>query len=147
MFRGPADGWLIGMIDVRDHAVRLTGVRRTYGSGPGAVTALAGVTVAFVSGTFTAVMGPSRSGKSTLLHCAAGLDRPTDGTVAVGGTARGPLSETARPVLGRERIGFVFQEFNLMPALTARQNVELPLRLGRRRLDDGEINAALAAVG
>ncbi|WP_203904330.1 ABC transporter ATP-binding protein [Virgisporangium aliadipatigenens] len=135
------------MIDVRDHAVRLTGVRRVHGSGPGAVTALAGVTVAFVSGTFTAVMGPSGSGKSTLLHCAAGLDRPTSGTVAVGGTDLGPLSEKARTVLRRERIGFVFQEFNLMPALTARQNIELPLRLGRRRIDDGEIRAALAAVG
>jgi putative ABC transport system ATP-binding protein len=135
------------MIDVRDHAVRLTGVSRVYGTGPGAVTALDGVTVAFVSGTFTAVMGPSGSGKSTLLHCAAGLDRPTDGVVAVGGTDLGPLSEKARTVLRRERIGFVFQEFNLMPALTARQNVELPLRLGRRPVEDTEIRAALAAVG
>jgi len=135
------------MIDVRDHAVRLTGVSRVYGTGPGAVTALAEVTVAFVAGTFTAVMGPSGSGKSTLLHCAAGLDRPTAGVVAVGGTDLGPLSEKARTVLRRERIGFVFQEFNLMPALTARQNVELPLRLGRRPVDPHEIRSALAAVG
>jgi putative ABC transport system ATP-binding protein len=128
-------------------AVQVDSLTRTYGNGPGAVTALDRVTLAFPAGSFTAVMGPSGSGKSTLLQCAAGLDRPDAGKVSVHGTRLGGLGETALTVLRREQIGFIFQSFNLMPSLTAAQNVELPLRLARRRPEPGAIEAALSAVG
>jgi putative ABC transport system ATP-binding protein len=105
------------------------------------------VSVGFERATFTAVMGPSGSGKSTLLHCAAGLDRPASGTVAIEGIRLGDLGETALTRLRRDRIGFVFQEFNLVSALTAEQNVALPLRLAGRRPDGDEVAAALVAVG
>ncbi|WP_203925145.1 ABC transporter ATP-binding protein [Virgisporangium ochraceum] len=123
--------------------VELTNVRRAYGD----VTALAGVTVAFGRGTFTAVMGPSGSGKSTLLQCAAGLDRPDSGTVVVDGTELGTLGEAGLARLRRTRIGFVFQAFNLLPMLTAEQNVGLPLRLAGRRPGRATVRGALAAVG
>jgi putative ABC transport system ATP-binding protein len=123
--------------------VELTDVRRAYGD----VTALAGVTVAFRPGTFTAVMGPSGSGKSTLLQCAAGLDRPDSGTVVVDGTELGTLGEAGLARLRRTRIGFVFQAFNLLPMLTAEQNVGLPLRLAGRRPARGTVRRALAEVG
>src|SRR2546430_14750896 len=106
--------------------VRLDSVRKTYGSGEGAVTALAGVSVDFPEGTFTAVMGPSGSGKSTLLHCAAGLDEPDDGAVTLVGTPLDGLSEADLTVLRRDNVSFVFQSFNLMPALDVRANVTLP---------------------
>jgi putative ABC transport system ATP-binding protein len=128
-------------------AVLLRSVTKVYGSPPREVTALDAVSVGFPRGTFTAVMGPSGSGKSTLLHCAAGLDRPTGGTVTIDGTDLGPLGETALTLLRRERIGFVFQSFNLVSALTAEQNVALPLRLARRRVVPAEVRAALAEVG
>jgi putative ABC transport system ATP-binding protein len=128
-------------------AVALRDVRMVYGTGPRRVTALDGVTVAFAPGTFTAVMGPSGSGKSTLLHCAAGLERPVEGSVTVGGTSLDALDETALTRLRRDRIGFVFQQFNLVSALTAEQNVELPLRLARRRPRAADVAAALDAVG
>jgi putative ABC transport system ATP-binding protein len=92
-------------------------------------------------------MGPSGSGKSTLLQCAAGLDRPDSGKVSIGGTELSGLRETALTRLRRDRVGFVFQSFNLMPSLTAAQNVELPLRLAGRKPDAKAIGAALAAVG
>jgi putative ABC transport system ATP-binding protein len=112
-----------------------------------AVKALDHVSLSFPVGSFTAVMGPSGSGKSTLLQCAAGLDRPDSGTVTIGGTELSKLRETALTRLRRDRVGFVFQSFNLMPSLTAAQNVELPLRLAGRRADPGAIQAALASVG
>ncbi|MEV8018902.1 ABC transporter ATP-binding protein [Streptomyces sp. NPDC086554] len=124
-------------------AVRLTAVRRLYRD----VTALDGVDLQLASGTFTAIMGPSGSGKSTLLQCAAGLDRPTSGTVEVGGTELTGLSERRLTLLRRDRIGFVFQSFNLLPSLTAAQNVALPLRLAGRRPSRTEIRDALARVG
>ncbi|MFC5924672.1 ABC transporter ATP-binding protein [Micromonospora vulcania] len=127
--------------------VILTGLRAVYGTGSRRVTALDGVTTSFGSGTFTAVMGPSGSGKSTLLHCAAGLDRPTEGTVTVDGTRLDELGEDDLTRLRRDRIGFVFQAFNLVSTLTAAQNVELPLRLAGRRPPAREVTAALAAVG
>jgi putative ABC transport system ATP-binding protein len=127
--------------------VSLRDVRKVYGQGPPRVTALDGVTVDFPGGTFTAIMGPSGSGKSTLLHCAAGLDVPTGGDVLVNGTGLGGLDETALTRLRRDRIGFVFQAFNLVSSLTAAQNVALPARLARRRTDAGELHAALDAVG
>src|SRR6266536_1263032 len=117
--------------------VALRGVRAVYRSGRPRVTALDGVTVAFAGGTFTAVMGPSGSGKSTLLHCAAGLDRPTEGTVTIDGTLLGTLDETALTRLRRNRIGFVFQAFNLVSTLNA---VGLADRAGHRpsELSGGE---------
>ncbi|MFD8756392.1 ABC transporter ATP-binding protein [Kitasatospora sp. NPDC059577] len=127
--------------------VRLEQVTRSYGTGQNTVTALAGVTLGFARGSFTAVMGPSGSGKSTLLQCAAGLDRPDSGTVVVDGIDLGGLDETALTELRRERLGFVFQAFNLLGALTAEQNVGLPLRLAGRRPDPAQVRAALAQVG
>jgi putative ABC transport system ATP-binding protein len=123
--------------------VELRGVRRTYRE----VTALDGVTIGFAAGTFTAIMGPSGSGKSTLLQCAAGLDRPDAGTVLVDGTDLGRLGEAGLARLRRTRIGFVFQAFNLLPMLTAEQNVGLPLRLAGRRPQRTTVRRALAEVG
>ncbi|MEU8665250.1 ABC transporter ATP-binding protein, partial [Actinoplanes philippinensis] len=113
-------------------AIRLRRVVRRFGSGDTAVTALHDLTLSFGEGTFTAVMGPSGSGKSTLLQCAAGLDRPTSGTVLLGDTDLTTLDETRLTRLRRDRIGFVFQSFNLLPTLTAEQNVALPMRLAGR---------------
>jgi putative ABC transport system ATP-binding protein len=127
--------------------VRLRSVSRRYGSGGSAVTALDQVSLSFRAGTFTAVMGPSGSGKSTLLQCAAGLDRPTSGSVVVGGTELTNLNERRLTLLRRERIGFVFQAFNLMPSLTAEQNVALPLRLAGRRPSRARVREVLAQVG
>ncbi|MEV6383727.1 ABC transporter ATP-binding protein [Streptomyces sp. NPDC051773] len=124
-------------------AVRVRGLRRAYG----AVVALDGVDLDFGVGTFTAVMGPSGSGKSTLLQCAAGLDRPSSGTVRVDGVELAGLSERRLTLLRRERIGFVFQAFNLLPSLTAAQNVALPLRLAGRRPSRGAVREALGRVG
>jgi putative ABC transport system ATP-binding protein len=128
-------------------AVALRAVTKVYGSGGGAVTALREVTAGFAPGTFTAVMGPSGSGKSTLLQCAAGLDRPTSGEIRLAGQALNGLSETKLTRLRRDRIGFVFQSFNLLPSLTAELNVALPLRLAGRRPAKGEVRDMLAVVG
>ncbi|MEV4099334.1 ABC transporter ATP-binding protein [Nonomuraea sp. NPDC049649] len=115
--------------------VRLDRVGKVYGTGASAVTALEDVTYGFARGSFTAVMGQSGSGKTTLLQCAAGLTRPTSGTVRIGGADLGVLKEAELAAMRRERVGFVFQAFNLLPALTARENIELPLRLAGRRPD------------
>jgi putative ABC transport system ATP-binding protein len=130
-----------------EQAVRLESLSKTYGSGQNAVTALTEVSLDFRAGSFTAIMGPSGSGKSTLLQCAAGLDRPTGGRVVIAGTDLTGLSETALTLLRRDRIGFVFQAFNLLPSLTAAQNVALPLRLAGRRPGRDEVAAVLAEVG
>ncbi|MFD0273978.1 ABC transporter ATP-binding protein [Kitasatospora sp. NPDC127111] len=128
-------------------AARADGLHREYGRGAAAVRALRGVTVAFAPGTFTAVMGPSGSGKTTLLHCLAGLDRPTRGTVRWGATDVSRLPERRLAELRRSRVGFVFQAFNLMPAMTVAQNVELPGRLAGARPDRAAVREALARVG
>ncbi|MEV0916314.1 ABC transporter ATP-binding protein [Streptomyces sp. NPDC049967] len=128
-------------------AVRLRSVTRSYGRRSGAVTALDGVSLDIPRGTFTAVMGPSGSGKSTLLQCTAGLDRPTGGQVFLGDTELTGLSERRLTLLRRSRIGFVFQAFNLLPSLTAEQNVALPLRLAGRRPGRGEVLDVLERVG
>ncbi|MFI1212654.1 ABC transporter ATP-binding protein [Streptomyces sp. NPDC020802] len=128
-------------------AIRLRSVTRRYGAGGTSVTALDQVSLAFSAGTFTAVMGPSGSGKSTLLQCAAGLDRPTSGSVTVGATELTGLSETRLTLLRRQRIGFVFQAFNLLPSLTAAQNVALPLRLAGRRPKKAQVLEVLDQVG
>jgi len=124
-------------------AVELRAVTRTYGTGERGVTALHELDAVFPAGTFTAVMGPSGSGKSTLLHCAAGLDRATAGDVIIDGAPVGGLSERALTRLRRARVGFVFQAFNLIGALTAAQNVALPLRLAGHRPAPGEVSAML----
>ncbi|RFU88599.1 ABC transporter ATP-binding protein [Streptomyces triticagri] len=128
-------------------AVELRGVRRQYGRGGGAVQALAGVDLALVRGSFTAVMGPSGSGKSTFLQCAAGLDRPSSGSVRLAGTEITGMRENALTELRRSRLGFVFQAFNLLPSLTVEQNVLLPMRLAGRRQDRRRAGEVLAQVG
>ncbi|WP_067821488.1 ABC transporter ATP-binding protein [Actinomadura kijaniata] len=128
-------------------AVELDAVSRVYGKGRGAVAALREVSVGLPRGRFTAVMGPSGSGKSTLLHCAAGLDRPTAGRVRLGGTELSGMGEARLTELRRQRIGFVFQAFNLVPSLTVEQNVTLPLRLARRRADRAWLGEVLERVG
>ncbi|WP_329385463.1 ABC transporter ATP-binding protein [Streptomyces sp. NBC_01716] len=128
-------------------AVELRGVRRQYGRGAGTVHALAGVDLALPRGTFTAVMGPSGSGKSTFLQCAAGLDRPTSGSVRLGGTEITGMSENELTELRRSRLGFVFQAFNLLPSLTVEQNVLLPMRLAGQRQDRRRAAEVLGQVG
>ena len=128
-------------------AVELRGVRKVHGRGGSAVRALDIGDIDFFSGTFTAVMGPSGSGKSTLLHCAAGLDRPTDGTVRLAGTDLATLSETALTKQRRTNVGFVFQAFNLVPALNVRENILLPSRLARTRCDRRWLGEVVRRVG
>ncbi|MFB7945593.1 ABC transporter ATP-binding protein [Kitasatospora phosalacinea] len=128
-------------------AIRLDAVSKVYGKGRGAVAALREVTVRLPRGGFTAVMGPSGSGKSTFLHCAAGLDRPSSGTVRLGDTDLSRLGERELTELRRERAGFVFQAFNLISALTVEQNVTLPLRLAGRRADAGRLAELVRRVG
>ncbi len=113
-------------------AVRLT---KVYGKGDAAVRALDGVDLELPRGEFTAVMGPSGSGKSTLMHCMAGLDRPTSGQVYIGDREIGSLDDTDLTTMRRDRIGFVFQSFNLVPTLTAGENITLPADLAGRRVD------------
>jgi putative ABC transport system ATP-binding protein len=122
-------------------------VRKVYGRGDGAVAALDGVTVALALGSFTALMGPSGSGKSTFLNMAAGLDRPTSGSVALADTELSGLSERRLTILRRERIGFVFQAFNLLPSLTVAQNISLPLRLDGHRPRRSTVREVAARVG
>ncbi|MFB7375165.1 ABC transporter ATP-binding protein [Streptomyces sp. NPDC056222] len=128
-------------------AVELSGVRRQYGRGAGAVHALRGIDLVLPRGSFTAVMGPSGSGKSTFLQCAAGLDRPTAGSVRLGGTEIGGMSENRLTELRRSRLGFVFQAFNLLPSLTVEQNVLLPMRLAGQRPDRHRAAEVLTQVG
>ncbi|GLW97690.1 ABC transporter ATP-binding protein [Microtetraspora sp. NBRC 16547] len=116
-------------------AVRLDAVSKVYGKGQGAVAALREVTIGIPRGGFTAVMGPSGSGKSTFLHCAAGLDRPTSGSVRLGGAELAGMDETRLTELRRERVGFVFQAFNLVSSLTVSENITLPLRLAGSAVD------------
>jgi putative ABC transport system ATP-binding protein len=110
---------------------------KVYGAGDTAVYALDGVTIEFEAARFTAIMGPSGSGKSTLMHCLAGLDTPTSGSVRIGTAELSGLSDRALTVLRRSHVGFVFQSFNLLPALTAEQNIRLPLDLSGRRPEPG----------
>jgi putative ABC transport system ATP-binding protein len=120
---------------------------KVYGSGDTAVRALDGVTVAFEAGRFTAIMGPSGSGKSTLMHCAAGLDALTSGAAYIGGTELGALGDRQLTLLRRERIGFVFQSFNLVPTLDVAENITLPLDLAGARPDAGWVDALIDVVG
>jgi putative ABC transport system ATP-binding protein len=128
-------------------AVALQDVRKVYGKGDGSVVALDGVSIGLSPRSFTAIMGPSGSGKSTFLHVAAGLDRPTSGSVALGETDLAGLSERQLAILRRERIGFIFQAFNLMPSLTVTQNIGLPLRLDGRRVRREDVRDVAGRVG
>jgi putative ABC transport system ATP-binding protein len=128
-------------------AVRVADLVKVYGAGEAAVRALDGISVEFESGRFTAIMGPSGSGKSTLMHCAAGLDTVTSGTVFLGDTRLTGLSDKALSRLRRERVGFVFQSFNLLPTLTAAQNIRLPLELAGRRPDREWFEHVVGALG
>jgi putative ABC transport system ATP-binding protein len=130
-----------------EQVVRLEDVRKIYGSQRNGVAALRGVTIGFPRGSFTAVMGPSGSGKSTFLHCAAGLDKPSSGSVRLDGEELTGLKEKALTVLRREKIGFIFQAFNLLPALTVTQNITLPLRLAGRRANPKLVADVIARVG
>ena len=128
-------------------AVRTVDVVKTYGAGDSAVQALRSVSVDFAAGEFTAVMGPSGSGKSTLMHVAAGLDTVTGGRVLVGDTDLTDLGDKALTRVRRDRIGFVFQQFNLVPTLTAAENIELPMRLAGRRPDRQWLDRIVDVVG
>ncbi|MFY1576045.1 ABC transporter ATP-binding protein [Verrucosispora sp. WMMD703] len=128
-------------------AVTARSLRKQYGTGQAAVVALDDLDVDFAAGRFTAIMGPSGSGKSTLMHCLAGLDRPTAGTVRVGDTELGRLDDRRLTLLRRDRIGFVFQKFNLLPALRAEENITLPLDIAGRRPDPAWLRQVVAAVG
>src|SRR5579864_5133324 len=110
-------------------------VSRRYGEGDAAVDALKDVSIDFQSGTFTAIMGASGSGKSTLMHILAGLDRPTSGTVSIAGTDISRLNDKDLTLLRREKIGFIFQFFNLLPMLTAEENITLPLTIAGKKVD------------
>nr|WP_236827291.1 MULTISPECIES: ABC transporter ATP-binding protein [unclassified Blastococcus] len=128
-------------------AVRAAGLRKTYGGGETAVHALAGVDVAFARGGFTAIMGPSGSGKSTLMHCLAGLDAATAGQVWLGDTELTSLRDDQLTGLRRQRIGFVFQAFNLLPVLPARDNIVLPMQLAGQRPDPAWFDDVVARLG
>jgi putative ABC transport system ATP-binding protein len=122
-------------------------LRRTYGEGETAVHALAGVTLDFPAGQFTAIMGPSGSGKSTLMHLLAGLDRPTSGSVEIEGHELSKLDDAGLTRLRRDRLGFVFQAFNLVPVLTALENITLPLTLAGRKPDQAWLDELIETVG
>ncbi|MDQ2757121.1 MAG: ABC transporter ATP-binding protein [Actinomycetota bacterium] len=128
-------------------AARAVDVVKVFGAADAAVRALDGVTVDFAAGAFTAIMGPSGSGKSTLLHCVAGLDTPTSGQVFLGDTDLTRMSDKAVTLTRRKRVGFVFQSFNLLPMLSAEQNILLPLRLAGQRPDREWFDGVVDALG
>ncbi|MFF0447519.1 ABC transporter ATP-binding protein [Streptomyces sp. NPDC004609] len=134
-------------VDSGTLAMRLESVTRTYGTGDTAVTALRDVTLGVPRGSFTAVMGPSGSGKSTFLHALAGLDRPTSGRVYLGETELSGLKESALTAVRRERIGYVFQAYNLMSALSVRQNITLVPRLAGKPVDEEWLREVVDRVG
>jgi putative ABC transport system ATP-binding protein len=118
-----------------------------YGEGDAAVHALRGIDVAFAAEAFTAIMGPSGSGKSTLMHCLAGLDTVTDGRVSIGDVEITGLNDKQLTLLRRERVGFIFQAFNLLPTLTAEQNIRLPLEIAGRQADQALFDRVIETVG
>jgi putative ABC transport system ATP-binding protein len=128
-------------------AARAIGATKVYGVGDVAVRALDGVDVDIERGAFTAVMGPSGSGKSTLVHCLAGLDSLTDGEIELGGTRLSGMSDKELTTLRRDRVGFVFQSFNLIPTLTALENVTLPADLAGRSVDPSWLDTVIDKVG
>jgi putative ABC transport system ATP-binding protein len=137
----PADGVRAGA------AASARNLVKTYGEGETEVRALDGVTIDLLAGQFTAVMGPSGSGKSTLMHCLAALDTPTSGEAVVDGVELSGLKDKALTALRRERVGFVFQSFNLIPTLTAEENILLPLALAGRKADPAWFDRVVDSVG
>jgi putative ABC transport system ATP-binding protein len=135
------------LTDARATVVEAEGVERRYGSGDTAVDALRGVSLEVATGELVAVMGPSGSGKSTLMHILAGLDRPTAGAVRVAGRDITTMSDSELTKLRRSHIGFVFQFFNLLPMLTAEENVTLPLRIAGRKIEQEWLETVLGSVG
>jgi putative ABC transport system ATP-binding protein len=127
-------------------AARAAGLTKIYGAGEAAVRALDHVTAEFPRERFTAIMGPSGSGKSTLMHCLAGLDQPSSGQVFLGDLELGSLSDTQLTVLRRERVGFIFQSFNLLPTLSVAENIALPLLLSGRRPDQSWLDTVVGIV-
>jgi putative ABC transport system ATP-binding protein len=128
-------------------AARAVDATKVYGSGPTAVVALDEVSVEIPAGRFTAIMGPSGSGKSTLMHCLAGLDSLTEGRVFIGDVELGTLSDKELTLLRRDRVGFVFQAYNLVPTLTAGENIVLPDRLAGRRSERDWLDVVVSTVG
>ena len=128
-------------------AARMVNGWKVYGSGDAKVTALAGINESFARGEFSAIMGPSGSGKSTLLHCIAGLDELSDGEVYIGDVSLGDLKDKALTELRRERVGFVFQAFNLVPTMSARENILLPLSLAGKDPDQEWFERVVTTVG
>jgi putative ABC transport system ATP-binding protein len=127
--------------------VSTTDLRRTYGEGETAVHALAGVTLDFPQAQYTAIMGPSGSGKSTLMHLLAGLDKPSSGSVMIEGEELSRLDDKGLTRLRRDRLGFVFQAFNLVPVLTAEENITLPLTLAGRKPDQAWLDQLIDTIG
>ena len=127
--------------------VTATGLTRSYGEGEATVRALAGVDVAFPEGAFAAIMGPSGSGKSTLMHLLAGLDRPTSGSVVLAGTELSDLGDKELTALRRDKVGFVFQSFNLLPVLSAEENILLPLSIAGREPDRQWVDRLIDTIG
>lgn len=131
----------------RQPAARVEQATKTYGRGTAAVTALDAVTVDFAAGEFTAIMGPSGSGKSTLLHCLAGLDELTSGRAFIGDRDLAGLSDRQLAMMRRDRLGFIFQAFNLLPVLTARENITLPCDLAARKVDGAWFEQVINKLG
>jgi putative ABC transport system ATP-binding protein len=129
------------------HIVAAHEITRRYGEGEAAVDALRGVSVGIAPGEFAAIMGPSGSGKSTLMHILAGLDRPTGGTVEIDGSDLSELDDARLTELRRDRVGFVFQAFNLLPVLSALENIVLPLEIAGRRPDQEWIDRLIDTIG
>jgi len=128
-------------------AARVENAQKIYGTGDAAVHALAGLSVEFERGHFTAIMGPSGSGKSTLLHCVAGLDELTSGSVYIGDTELGSLNDRQLTLLRREKVGFIFQAFNLIPTLSAAENITLPLDIAGEDPDEAWYQQVVETVG
>ena len=138
---------LVPPVPGRPPAARAVDLHKTYGEGDAAVEALCGVSVDLAAGEFTAIMGPSGSGKSTLLHCLAGLDTPTSGQVFVGDIDLTQLNDKRLTELRRDKVGFVFQAFNLVPTLNARENITLPLDIAGTEVDAAWFDEVVATIG
>ena len=134
-------------VPARPAAARAVGLNKVYGEGDASVQALDAVSVELAAGEFTAIMGPSGSGKSTLLHCLAGLDTPSSGQVFVGDVDLTELNDKRLTELRRDKVGFVFQAFNLVPTLTARENITLPLDIAGRDVDEVWFDEVVATIG